>query len=141
MSSQPVRFSQTPGPIGERASEHGISQAVTIPAFARTAITSPQLGRDLETGELITATPNAKDQIGAAFECADAALKSAGVKDGISAAHKVVAYLADLKLEPLMMEVWRDRYPFIRPIWANIAVSGFLVEGQIVGIQAEAAIL
>lgn len=139
MSSQPVCFFQTPGPIGQTAFKNGFSQAVSIPASARIVITSPQLGCSIHTGELIRTSPT--DQINAAFECVDAALRSAGVNEGIRATHKMVAYLADLKYEALVMSLWRERCPDIKPTWASVAVSELLFEGQIVAIQAEATIL
>jgi enamine deaminase RidA (YjgF/YER057c/UK114 family) len=98
-----VQFSQTDDAVGRICQKAGFSQAVSIPANARIAITAGQAGFDLRTGKLVEAS--VEDQISAAFDCVDAALRSAGVKDGLASAHKMVSYLMDVSDEPLMMEI------------------------------------
>lgn len=131
-----IQFAQTPGAIGQAATDMGFSQAVSIPANVRIVLTSGQIGCDLKTGKLVTSS--AADQINAAFDCVDAALRSAGVREGIKGVHKIVAYFVQLEFEPLMMEIWRERYPYIRPTWASVGVQELVVKGMIVEIQAEA---
>lgn len=54
------------------------------------------------------------------FDCVDATLKSAGVREGVAAAHKMVSYLIDTRYEPVMMDLWRKRLPDHRPTWTCV---------------------
>ena len=134
-----VKFSQTDDPIGRARKKAGFSQAVSIPATARIVITAGQAGFDLKTGLLVETS--VEDQISAAFDCVDAALRSAGVKDGLASAHKMVTYFADARNEPLMMEIWRRRYPDVFPTWTAVGVAGLCLKGMVVEIQGEATIV
>jgi len=51
----------------------------------------------LKTDKLVETS--VEDQISAAFDCVDAALRSAGVKDGLASVHKMVSYLIDVRDE------------------------------------------
>jgi enamine deaminase RidA (YjgF/YER057c/UK114 family) len=134
-----VQFSQTDNRIGRLRQKAGFSQAVSIPAHARVVITAGQAGLDLRTGRLVETS--VEDQISAAFDCVDAALRSAGVKDGLASAHKMVSYLLDVRDEPLMMEIWRRRYPERRPTWTAVGVASLCIRGMVIEIQGEATIL
>lgn len=134
-----VHFSQTGDAVGRVCQEVGFSQAVSVPANARIVITAGQAGFDLQTGKLVETS--VEDQILAAFDCVDAALRSAGVKDGLLSAHKMVSYLTDVRDEPLMMEIWRRRYPECRPTWTAVGVTSLCIRGMVIEIQGEAAIL
>lgn len=134
-----VTFSQTPGPTGTFSHNTGFSQAVSLPVSARLIITAGQAGCDLKTGELVTTS--VADQISATFDCVDAALKSAGVEKGLEAVHKMLSYFVDIRYEPLMMEIWRKRYPEVRPTWTAVGVSSLCISGMLIEIAAEATIL
>jgi enamine deaminase RidA (YjgF/YER057c/UK114 family) len=83
-----VHFSQTDDLVGTICQKTGFSQAASIPANSRIVITAGQAGFDLKTGILVETS--VEDQISAAFDCVDAALRSAGVKDGMASVHKMV---------------------------------------------------
>jgi enamine deaminase RidA (YjgF/YER057c/UK114 family) len=74
--------------VGTICKKTGFSQAASIPANSRIVITAGQVGFDLKTGILVETS--VEDQISAAFDCVDAALRSAGVKDGLTSVHKMV---------------------------------------------------
>jgi enamine deaminase RidA (YjgF/YER057c/UK114 family) len=86
-----VKFSQTNDLVGAVCQKTGFSQAVSIPATSRTVITAGQAGFDLKTGILVETS--VEEQISAAFDCMDAALRSGGVKDGLASVHKMVRIL------------------------------------------------
>ncbi|KAH8774861.1 Endoribonuclease L-PSP/chorismate mutase-like protein [Hyaloscypha finlandica] len=133
-----VKFSQTNDLVGAICQKTGFSQAVSIPASSRTVITAGQAGFDLKTGILVETS--VEEQISAAFDCVDAALRSGGVKDGLASVHKMVSYFTDARNEPLMMEIWRKRYPDVRPTWTAVGVTGLCLKGMVIEIQAEATI-
>ena len=129
-------FFQYAGSVGESCQKHGFSNATVLPANARIAVTAGQAGVDLVTGKLVESSP--ADQIGAAFDCCDAALKAAGVAQGLASAHKILSFFLDTRYEPLMMEIWRSRYPNRRPTWTCVGSSSLCMQGMICEIQAEA---
>lgn len=133
-----AQFFQTPDSIGAACQENGFSQSVSIPASARLVITAGQAGFNLKTGELVVSS--VADQIEAAFDCVDAALKAAGVEDGLASAHKMTTYMMDARDEPTMMAIWRRRYPNRRPTWTCIGISNLCLHGMVVEIQGEAII-
>jgi enamine deaminase RidA (YjgF/YER057c/UK114 family) len=129
-------FSQPDGLIGPACDKTGFSNAVTIPANAKIVIAAGQAGMGLKTGKLVeTSIP---DQISAAFDCCDAALKSAGVKEGLAAAHKMASFFIDIRHDPIMIEIWRKRYSDRRPTWTSVGVASLCLSGMMVEIQAEA---
>lgn len=134
-----ISFSQTPGPLGQLFESSGVSHAAKIPLSGHLVITSGQPGFDLKTGQLVTSS--LRDEIGACFDCVDAALKSAGVKDGLTAVHKFTAFLLDLRHEAVMMEVWREKAPGHKPTWVTIGANALAVPGMHVEVQAEAMVL
>lgn len=134
-----AEFFQYDGVCGESCQKTGFSNSTIIPASAKIVISAGQAGMNLKTGELVVSSD--ADQIEAAFDCVDAALKAAGVKDGLAKAHKIVSYLIDCRNEPLMMEIWRRRYPNQRPTWTCIGVSNMCAKGMICEIQGEAILL
>lgn len=129
-------FFQYSGPTGQACETHGFSNAVILPSNARIVITAGQAGVDLSTGKLVESSP--ADQIGAAFDCCDAALKAAGATNGLKSAHKVISFFLDTRYEPLMMEIWRSRYTDRRPTWTCVGASNLCMQGMICEIQAEA---
>jgi enamine deaminase RidA (YjgF/YER057c/UK114 family) len=133
------QFFQPPGPIGDVCREHGFSNAVVLPPNAQIVITAGQAGLDTQTGKLVETSP--ADQISAAFDCCDLALKSAGVVNGLGSAHKILSFFLDTRYETLMMEIWRKRYPDHRPTWTCVGASNLCIQGMICEIQAEAVLL
>lgn len=132
----PAQFFQPQSIIGESCQKTGFSNSTMLPANAQLVITAGQAGCDPQTGDLVESSVEA--QIEASFDCVDAALKAAGVKEGLAKAHKMVSYLIDCRNEPLMMKIWRRRYPNRRPTWTCIGVSNMCAKGMICEIQGEA---
>ncbi len=131
-----MSYFQYDGPAGTNAEAHGYSNAVAIPANVKIVITAGQGGLDLQTGKVVTSSPEA--QITAAFDAVESALKKAGVSKGLFAVHKFLSFMLDTDLEPLMMEIWRKRCPGHRPTWTCVGASKLCLPGMIVEIQAEA---
>ena len=104
-----ARFFQHSGPLGKSCEEAGFSNAVVLPPNAQIVISAGQAGMNLKTGTLVESSPLAQRE--AAFDCCDAALKAAGVTQGLACAHKIVSYFVDTRYDPVMMEIWRRRYP------------------------------
>jgi enamine deaminase RidA (YjgF/YER057c/UK114 family) len=134
-----IQYFERPGPSGKDCIAAGFSNTVVIPANARIAITAGQAGIDLRTGKLVESSPEA--QIEACFDCVDVALKSAGVVHGVASAHKVVSFLPDQRYDPIMMEIWRRRYPGKRPTWMSVGSGVQGLKGMIIELQAEAVIV
>ena len=137
MSNKPT-FSQSPGPLGELFHSTGVSHAAKVPLNGHLVVTAGQPGFDLKTGQLVTSS--IRDEAEAVFNCVEAALKSAGVTEGLAAAHKFTVFLLDFKHDDILMEVWRNRHPNHRPAWITIGINQLAVEGMHFEIQAEAII-
>ncbi|KAI8722816.1 hypothetical protein NCS52_00426700 [Fusarium sp. LHS14.1] len=135
----PVTFSQTPGPLGDLFHSSGCSHAAKIPLSGSLVTTAGQPGFDLKTCQLVTSS--LRDEVSACFDCVEAALKSAGVSQGLAAVHKFTAFLIDMKVEETMMEVWRSRVPGHRPTWVTVGVAELAVMGMHLELQAEAVLL
>ncbi|KAI1610491.1 Endoribonuclease L-PSP/chorismate mutase-like protein [Exophiala viscosa] len=133
-----VEYFRRPGPGGLDCEATGFSNTVVLPANARVVITAGQAGINIETNQLVTSSPEA--QIEAAFDCLDAALKTAGVSNGLASAYKVTSYLTDPRYDSLMMEIWRRRCPGHRPIWASVGSHVLVLPGMIIELQAEAVL-
>jgi enamine deaminase RidA (YjgF/YER057c/UK114 family) len=111
---------------------------VTILANIKIMITAGQAGKDLNTDKLETSI---SDQISATFNCCDAALESAGVTEGLGAAHKMASFFIGIRHDPIMMEIWRKRYANRRPTWTSVGVESLCLSGMMVEIRAEALIV
>ncbi|KAL6246512.1 hypothetical protein RBB50_006749 [Rhinocladiella similis] len=133
-----LAYTQTPGPLGTLFSENGTSHTVTIPAQTSVVITSGQPGFNLKTGKLVTSS--IREEIEACFDCVEAALISAGVKDGLAAIFKMTSFLLDVRLEDEMMSVWRRRVPGHKPSWVTVGVAALAVPGMHIEMQAEALV-
>ena len=79
-------------------------------------------------------------QIEACFDCVDAALKAAGVEEGLGKVVKFVTYMLDCRNEPLMMEIWKKRFPALQPCWTCIGTSNLCLQGMVLEMDAEAII-
>ena len=129
-----AQYFQTPGPLGEIYQATGFSHAVVLPPGAQIVITAGQPGLNREKRK----TASAAEQIEGCFDNCDAALKAAGVKEGLWKAHKIHCYLLDVSLEPLVMEIWRRKWPGHRPTWATVGTSGLCGPNMVVEMLAEA---
>lgn len=132
-----AHYFQTPNFLGVAYQAHGYSHAVVLPPGAQLVIASGQpavnANRKLPT--------SAREQIEACLDNCEEALKAAGVKDGLGAAHKVHCFFTDTKDEPTAMAVWKERYPEHRPTWMSLGVKELCLPGMIVEIQVEAHLL
>ena len=81
------------------------------------------------------------EEASACFDCVEAALQSAGVRDGLRGVFKLTAYLTDVRDEAEMMRVWRERCPGHRPVWVTIGVAQLAVQGMRLEISAEAVVV
>jgi enamine deaminase RidA (YjgF/YER057c/UK114 family) len=129
-----ARYYQVPGPLGAYYEATGFSHAVVLPPNAQLVIASGQPGLNSEAR--ISSSP--AEQIESTFINCDNALKAAGVKQGLFKAHKIHCFLTDVSHEPLMMEIWRRKWPDHRPTWMCIGTSALCGQGMIIEIQVEA---
>ena len=134
-----AQYFERPGPSAKDCIAAGFSNAVKLPPNAQLVLTAGQAGIDLKTGRLVDSTPEA--QIEACFDCCDAALKSAGVPDGLASAFRITSFLPDQRYDSLMMGIWRRRYPDHRPIWTSVGSGALGLRGMIVELQAEAYVV
>lgn len=134
-----ARYIQPSTVLGQVYQMNGYSHAVVLPANARLVVASGQPGFDAKQMAIVTSSP--RDQIVACFENCDAALKAAGVADGLLSAHKVHVFMTDVKDEPTVMEVWKAKYPAHRPTWMGLGVGSLCTPGMIIEIQVEAHIV
>lgn len=130
-----AQFFQIPGPLGEHYQKNGFSHAATLPPQAQIVVTAGEPGINVENGQFST---DPRQQISAAFDNCESALRSAGVKDGLAAAFKVTCFLLDVAHEPIVMEVWRRRQPDVRPAWMTIGVNALCSDKMLVEMQIEA---
>jgi enamine deaminase RidA (YjgF/YER057c/UK114 family) len=134
-----AKYFQAPGPLGEYYQKTGFSHAVVLPPNAQLVIVSGQGGSDPTTMKRVTSST--ADQIEATLINCENALKAAGVKEGLWAVHKVTCFLLDVSHEPILMEVWRRRYPGHRPTWMTVGTSGLCGKDMIVEVQVEAHVV
>lgn len=130
-------YHQIPGPLGDYYEATGFSHAVVLPANAQIVITAGEPGLNSEA----RMPESAAEQIESAFDNCDKALKAAGVAEGLWKAHKVLVWLIDVSNEPLMMEIWRKRWPGHRPTWACIGTNALCGQGMLVEMQVEAHVV
>lgn len=133
-----VTYHQPSDTVGNNCQEAGFSNAAILPANARIVMTAGQAGVDRKTGKLVETS--IADQIDAAFDGADLALKAAGVQEGLAVAHKILTFLIDMRYESTMMEIWKRRYPGHCPTWTCVGVSNLSMRGMYVEMQAEAVL-
>ena len=131
-----AKYYQVPGRLGDYYYATGFSHAVVLPPNAQLVVAAGQPGLDGESR--MNASP--AEQIESTFNNCDAALKAAGVKEGLFKAHKIHCFLTDVSHEPLMMEIWRRRWPDHRPTWMTLGTNALCGKGMIVEIQVEAHI-
>ncbi|WZH39195.1 Endoribonuclease L-PSP family protein [Fusarium acuminatum] len=124
-----------PGPVGEMLRSSGLATTTTIPV-GKLVTTTTHVGLDLENGRLIKGTP--EDEFTAIFVCLDAALRNAGVRGGVADAHKITAYLISPADEPILLRIFRERYPGRSPAWGTVIVPAIVVPDTRAELQAEA---
>lgn len=132
------QYFQVPGPLGEYYQKTGFSHSVVLPPNAQLVITAGQPGLSTKTGRY---SSDPGEQIADAFDNCHAALLAAGVPDGLGAVHKVICFLIDTKHEPLVMQIWRRRYPDHRPTWMTLGTNALCGNGIMVEMQVEAHIV
>ncbi|KAJ0422829.1 Endoribonuclease L-PSP/chorismate mutase-like protein [Aspergillus carlsbadensis] len=133
-----IEYFQAPGPLGSLFHAGGTSNVAKIPLRGSLVITGGQPGFDLSRGELVTSS--LEGEVSACFDCVDAALKSAGVAGGLAQAHRFTCFLTDMRYEPVVMRVWRERMPEHRVPWVTVGVAMLAIPDMRVEIAAEAMI-
>ncbi|KAL2068436.1 hypothetical protein VTL71DRAFT_16534 [Oculimacula yallundae] len=128
-----AKYSQVSNALGEYYEKTGFSHAVILPPGAQLVITSGQPGIGLSGY-----SDDPSEQFEQTLDNCDAALKAAGVKEGLFKAHKIHCFLTDTSLEPILMEVWRRKWPNHKPTWMSLGVSALCGDKMIVEIQVEA---
>lgn len=131
-----AKYYQVEGPLGDYYQATGFSHAVVLPANSQLVIAAGQPG--LNAAGVMPSS--AAEQIESCFDNCDKALKAAGVKEGLWKAHKIHSFLIDVSNEPLMMEIWRRKWPDHRPTWMCLGTNGLCGQGMIIEIQVEAHI-
>lgn len=131
-------FHQTKGPLGDLFSTFGVSHSVKIPLQgAHLVTTAGQPGFNLDTGTLVTTS--FRDEINACFDCVHAAIRADGVEEGLEKAYKITVYLLDVH-DPLVLEVWRERFPGHKPTMVTIGVGSLAQAGMHVEMTADAVV-
>ncbi|KIM93667.1 hypothetical protein OIDMADRAFT_61309 [Oidiodendron maius Zn] len=128
-----AKYFQVPGLLGEYYQQTGFSHAVVLPPGAQLVIASGQPGFNSEA----RMPDSAAEQIESTFNNCDLALKVAGVTEGLGKAHRIRCFLTDVSMEPLLMEIWRRRWPEHRPTWMTVGTNALCGKGMVVEIQAE----
>lgn len=116
-----------------------IATTTTVPLSGKLVTTTTHVGLDLNSGKLVT--NSIEDEFTAIFVCLDAALRQAGVRNGVGQAHKVTAYMVNPADESTMQHIFRQRYPGHAPAWATVAVPVIVVPGMRAEVQVEAFLL
>lgn len=135
-----IIYQNLPGPVGDCLKPSSLATTATVPISPSTSLvyTTSHIGLELKTGYLVNHSIEAEFE--AIFDCLDAALKNAGVKNGLAEAFKVVSFLVDAKHDPVMQEIFKRRYPGHTPTWTMVIVKEINVPGMSAEMTAEAAI-
>ena len=134
--SKPLQYQWTPGPVGEMLRSSSLATTAKIPLAGSLVVTTGHVGVDLKTGELVTNSVEA--EFNAVFDCLDAALRNAGVTQGLATAHKLVAYFTRPQDETTLLSIFRRRYPGSTPTLTSVVVAALVNPGMHVEVQAEA---
>ncbi|CAI7641210.1 unnamed protein product [Penicillium bialowiezense] len=118
-----VTYQYLPGPVGDCLKPSSLATTATIPLSptASLVVTTGHLGLDLETGQLVNSSAEA--EFNAIFSCLDAALKNAGIVEGLLGAYKFVSYL--------------QRFLGHTPTWSTVIVKEINVSTMRAEIAAE----
>ncbi|KAF4967989.1 hypothetical protein FSARC_4550 [Fusarium sarcochroum] len=134
--SSSVQYKFLPGPVGEMLRSASLATTATIPLSGSLVITTGHVGVDIKTGQLVTSSTDAEFNV--VFDCLDAALKNAGVTNGLASAHKLVAYFTRAEDEATLLDIFRKRYPGNTPTLTSVVVAALVNPGMHVEVQAEA---
>ncbi|SPJ93334.1 uncharacterized protein FTOL_13940 [Fusarium torulosum] len=134
--SSPARYQFLPGPVGEMLRSSSLATTASIPLTGSLVITTGHVGVDIQSGQLVTSSVEA--EFNAVFDCLDAALKNAGVTNGLASAHKLVAYFTRAEDEAALLDIFRQRYPGHTPTLTSVVVAALVNPDMHVEVQAEA---
>ncbi|GAM90462.1 hypothetical protein ANO11243_085060 [Dothideomycetidae sp. 11243] len=135
----PIKYQLLPNAVGNLL-KGTYSTTASVPVSSTTSFvyTTGHIGLDLQTGALVHETLEA--EFNAIFNCLNAALKGANVRDGCAGAFKFTSYLLKAEHEPVMQAVFKQRWPQHRPTWTTVIVADVAGGGCMhAEIAAEAA--
>ena len=132
-----ITYQNLPGPVGDCLKHASLATTATVPVSHTTSLvsTTSHIGLDLKTGKLVNDAATAEFE--AIFACLDAALKNAGVAEGLTRAYKLVSYLVNPEVETVMQRVFQSRFPGHTPTW-TVAIVKETVPGMRAEVTAEA---
>jgi len=56
------------------------------------------------------------------------------VKEGLAVAHRMASFFIDIRHDPTMMEICRERYPDHKPTWTSVGVASLCLSGMMVEV-------
>lgn len=132
-----ITYQNLPGPVGDCLKHASLATTATVPVSHTTSLvfTTNHIGLDLKTGKPVKDTATAEFE--AIFACLDAALKNAGVAEGLTQAYKLVSYLVNPEDEAVMQRVFQSMFPGHTPTW-TVAIVKEIVPGMRAEVTAEA---
>ncbi|KAJ5380094.1 uncharacterized protein N7496_002522 [Penicillium cataractarum] len=135
-----ITYKNLPGPVGECLKPSSLATTATVPVSPTTSLvfTTGHIGLDLKTGNLVNHSAEAEFE--AVLDCLDAALKYAGVLNGLREAYKLVGYLTSAGDEASMMQVFKRKFPGHTPTWTNVVVKEIVVPNMRAELAAEGVI-
>ncbi|KAI1359614.1 Endoribonuclease L-PSP/chorismate mutase-like protein [Xylaria arbuscula] len=134
--SSAIEYRWLDGPVGEMLRSASLATTASVPLNGRLVTTTGHVGVDIKTGRFVTDSIEA--EFNAIFDCLDAALRNAGVTDGLAASHKLVAYFTRAEDETTMLTLFRQRFPNSTPTWTSVVVAALVNPGMHAKVQAEA---
>lgn len=136
LNSEGIKAYNVPG-IGERVSDLlKISSAVVLPANSRLVVTSGNTG----FGDDMKCSTNISEQVDQAFKNVEAALASAGVKDGFRSVYQMTSYHVPGPDLTAALDLAIEKYfGGNRPAWTGVDVAG-LYDGARLEITAYATL-
>lgn len=137
--AESVRYHWLPGPVGEMLRSSSLASTAAVPLGSATlVVTTGHVGVDLKTGQMVRSSVDA--EFNAVLDCLDAALRNAGVHQGLASAHKIVAYFTRAEDEHTMLTLFRLRFPGHTPTWTSVVVAALVNHGMHAELQAEAIV-
>ncbi|KAJ5097070.1 hypothetical protein N7456_007791 [Penicillium angulare] len=135
-----ITYKNLPGPVGECLKPSSLATTATVPVSPTTSLvfTTGHIGLDLKTGNLVNSSVEA--EFSAIFDCLDAALKDAGVSNGLGQAYKLVSYLVNGEDESVMQQIFQQRFPGHTPTWTAVVIKSIVVPNMRAEIAAEGVI-
>ncbi|KAJ5454495.1 uncharacterized protein N7458_005451 [Penicillium daleae] len=135
-----ITYKNLPGPVGDCLKPASLATTATVPISPTVSLifTTGHIGLNLTTGDLVNHSAEAEFE--AVFDCLDAALKDAGVSNGLRQAYKLVAYLVDSGDEAIMMQVFQRKFPGHTPTWTSVVVKEIVAPKMRAEVAAEGVI-